>query len=83
VTETLSGNPRCAKYLNDGRGLYEFDDAVRNQEEYYQSAENASGPEPFLRCGAVCVSDGINLSSLCLFSCAERSGFDEILHPSY
>src|SRR6267143_3330528 len=38
--------------LNDGRGLYEFDDGVRNQEQYHQSAENASGPELFLRWGS-------------------------------
>src|SRR5882724_5470957 len=35
--------------VNDGRGLYEFNDAARNQEEYNQSTENAPGPKAFLR----------------------------------
>src|SRR3979490_1585342 len=35
--------------VSDGRGLYEFEDAVRNKEEYNQPAENAPGPKAFLR----------------------------------
>src|SRR6266850_481682 len=35
--------------VNDGRGLNEFNDGVRNQEKYNQSAENAPGPEALLR----------------------------------
>src|SRR5882672_9456405 len=35
--------------VNDGRGLNEFNDGVRNQEKYNQSAENAPGPEAFFR----------------------------------
>src|SRR6266850_557633 len=45
-TAKISGQQNCAEH---GRGLYEFDDAVRNQEKYNQSAENAPGPEAFLR----------------------------------
>src|SRR6267142_6757992 len=46
---TAQRQSQVRECVNDGRGLYEFDDAVRNQQKYNQSAENAPGPEAFVR----------------------------------
>src|SRR5882724_11514741 len=46
---TAQRQSQVRECVDDRRGLYEFNDGVRNQEKYNQSAENAPGPEAFLR----------------------------------